>query len=69
VDSIQFDLKQFHFHAPSEHLIQGTSYPMEAHFVHADKDGNLAVIAVMFKEGSENSEGRSKSEAGGGVKL
>jgi len=54
VDSIQFDLKQFHFHAPSEHLINGKSYPMEAHFVHADKDGNLAVIAVMFKEEAEN---------------
>jgi carbonic anhydrase len=54
VDGIQFDLKQFHFHAPSENLIDGKSYPMEAHLVHADKDGNLAVVAVMFKEGAEN---------------
>ncbi|MFD2273331.1 carbonic anhydrase [Undibacterium arcticum] len=54
VDSIRFELKQFHFHAPSENLINGKSYPMEAHLVHADKDGNLAVIAVMFKEGAEN---------------
>ena len=29
---------------------------MEAHFVHADKDGNLAVIAVMFNEGDANAE-------------
>jgi carbonic anhydrase len=54
VDGVQFDLKQFHFHAPSENHINGKSYAMEAHFVHADKDGNLAVIAVMFKEGAEN---------------
>ena len=54
VDGIQFNLKQFHFHAPSENLIKGKSYPMEGHFVHADKDGNLAVVAVMFKEGAEN---------------
>ena len=29
---------------------------MEAHFVHADKEGNLAVIAVMFKTGKKNAE-------------
>lgn len=54
VDGKQFALKQFHFHAPSENLIDGKSYPLEAHLVHADKDGNLAVVAVMFKEGKAN---------------
>lgn len=54
VDGIHFELKQFHFHAPSENHIDGVSYPMEAHLVHADKDGHLAVIAVMFEEGEEN---------------
>jgi carbonic anhydrase len=51
-----FELRQFHFHAPSENTIEGRSYPMEGHFVHADKDGNLAVVAVMFKEGKANAE-------------
>jgi carbonic anhydrase len=50
-----FDLKQFHFHTPSENHIKGKSYPMEAHLVHADKAGNLAVVAVMFEEGAANS--------------
>lgn len=54
LENVQFELKQFHFHAPSENLIKGKSYPLEGHFVHADKDGNLAVIAVMYKEGAEN---------------
>lgn len=54
VDGIQFDLKQFHFHAPSENLIKGKSYPLEVHLVHADKDGHLAVVAVMFNEGKAN---------------
>ena len=54
VDDIRFHLKQFHFHAPSENLIDGKSYPMEAHLVHADGDGNLAVVAVMFIEGEDN---------------
>lgn len=54
VDGIQFDLKQFHFHAPSENHINGKSYAMEAHLVHADREGNIAVIALMFEEGGEN---------------
>ncbi len=54
IDGNQYNLLQFHFHAPSENHINGKSYPLEAHFVHADKDGNLAVVAVMFEQGSEN---------------
>jgi carbonic anhydrase len=49
-----FELKQLHFHAPSENQINGKSFAMEAHLVHATEDGNLAVIAVMFDEGAEN---------------
>lgn len=51
-----FELKQFHFHSPSENTIKGHSFPMEAHFVHADADGNLAVLAIMFELGEHNAE-------------
>lgn len=54
LDGKVFELKQFHFHAPSENLIKGKSYPLEGHLVHADKDGNLAVLAVMFVKGKAN---------------
>lgn len=54
VDGTKFDLKQFHFHSPSENQINGKSFPLETHLVHADKNGNLAVVAVMFDEGKEN---------------
>lgn len=54
VDGSLFNLKQFHFHAPSENQINGKSYPMEVHLVHADKDGNLAVVGVMIDAGAEN---------------
>jgi carbonic anhydrase len=54
VDGIEFQLKQLHFHTPSENLIRGKSFPMEMHLVHADKDGNLAVVGVMIKEAKEN---------------
>jgi len=55
IDGEQFNLLQFHFHAPSENHINGKSYPLEAHLVHADKQGNLAVVAVMFEQGATNS--------------
>jgi carbonic anhydrase len=51
VDGRSFELKQFHFHSPSENRIGGKSFPLEGHLVHADKDGNLAVVAVLFAEG------------------
>ena len=54
IDGAAFALKQFHFHAPSENLIDGKPYPLEVHLVHADKNGNLAVIGMMFKEGKAN---------------
>lgn len=54
VDGHTFELKQFHFHSPSENHINGESFPMEAHLVHADEDGNLAVVAVMFEERDPN---------------
>jgi carbonic anhydrase len=53
-DGRTFELKQFHFHSPSGNKIQGKQFPLEGHLVHADKDGNLAVVAVMFQEGASN---------------
>ncbi len=52
LDGEPFELKQFHFHTPAENLIEGKSYPLEGHLVHVDKNGNLAVVAVMFAEGA-----------------
>jgi len=54
LDGRTFHLKQFHFHSPSENLIDGKSYALEAHLVHADDEGNLAVIAVLFEAGAAN---------------
>ena len=50
----QFELKQVHFHTPSENRIEGKAFAGEAHFVHADAAGNLAVVAVMLDEGKAN---------------
>ena len=51
-----FNLLQLHFHAPSKNLIAGHSFPLEMHLVHSDKNGNLAVVGVMLKEGKTNLE-------------
>ncbi|MEZ8100813.1 carbonic anhydrase [Vibrio bivalvicida] len=48
VDGKAFKLAQFHFHTPSENLIKNQSFPLEAHFVNVDSNGNLAVLAVMY---------------------
>ncbi|BCD61541.1 carbonic anhydrase [Nitratiruptor sp. YY08-26] len=54
VDGIPFVLLQYHFHTPSENMINGKHFPMEAHFVHKSKEGEYLVIALMFKEGEKN---------------
>ncbi len=45
---------QLHFHAPSEHEIDGQHYPLEVHFVHKTEDGQIAVVGVLVTEGAEN---------------
>jgi carbonic anhydrase len=49
-----YKLLQMHFHRPSEHLIGGKNFPMEAHFVHRNDAGGLAVVGVLMAEGRPN---------------
>lgn len=49
-----YRLLQFHAHTPSEHTVDGQSFPMEVHFVHQNDAGELAVVGVMVEEGAEN---------------
>lgn len=53
-DEKNFDLKQIHFHEPSEHTINGIRYPLEMHLVHVSKDNNIVVIAIMAEEGKSS---------------
>jgi carbonic anhydrase len=54
VGAVQYQLKQFHFHRPSEESIHGKTSDMVAHLVHADAEGHLAVVAVLLAHGKEN---------------
>lgn len=47
----KYDLKQFHFHAPSEHTVDGKNLPLEMHMVHQGDDKSLAVVSILFEEG------------------
>jgi carbonic anhydrase len=40
-----YGLTQFHFHHPSEHLVDRKVFAMEAHFVHAAAAGGLGSSA------------------------
>ncbi len=52
-DDTEFSLIQFHFHANSEHTVDGTQYPLEVHLVHSGP-GALVVIGIFFEAGDEN---------------
>ena len=49
-----YDLLQFHFHHPSEHLLSGRAFDLELHFVHKSAAGRLAVLGVFIRAGKEN---------------
>ena len=58
-DGNRFQFKQAHFHTPSEHQIDGVTYPMELHFVNykydsAKMENYYLVVAVLFKMGDPN---------------
>lgn len=50
----EYNLLQLHFHAPSEHTINGKRANIEVHFVHENKEGHLVVVALMINKGKMN---------------
>ena len=49
-----YRLLQFHFHTPSEEMINSKRYAMVAHLVHKNDAGQLAVVAVLLEQGETN---------------
>ena len=47
-----YELRSAHFHSPSEHRIDGASFAAELHLVHADANGDLAVVGLLFDTGT-----------------
>lgn len=53
LDGVEWDVVQFHFHAPSEHFVDGQETPAEMHIVHRNGD-DLLVVGVFIVEGEVN---------------
>ncbi len=52
IDNVKYELKEIHFHSPSEHLVDSRSYPLEAHFVHTGEDGGHMILGLFVVEGN-----------------
>jgi carbonic anhydrase len=50
----RYHLTQFHFHRPSEEYINGKTYDMVVHLMHADAGGKVAGVAVLLRAGKAN---------------
>jgi carbonic anhydrase len=61
INGAQYNFYQVHWHTPSENTIDGTEFPLEAHFVHQLDDPalvggyhRLAVIGLLYELGECN---------------
>jgi len=59
-DGKEYQLEQFHFHTPSEHQIDGITYPMEGHIVNMiepktpEDPPRYLVLSFLFRMGDED---------------
>ena len=53
IGGISYTLTQYHFHAPSEHTLNGRQFDLEVHLVHESADGQLVVVAVLMNIGDQ----------------
>lgn len=52
-DGKTYDLRQFHFHTPCEHKVDGKAYTAELHLVHQDADGKFLVVGIFFDDSTD----------------
>ena len=53
INNHKYYLNQLHFHAHSEHSLDGIYYPLEIHLVHQSLLGELAVVALLVEISSK----------------
>lgn len=53
-NGVTYYLEQFHFHASSEHTIDGEYFAAELHLVHESDDDQLLVVGVLLDVGAES---------------
>jgi carbonic anhydrase len=52
----RFELKQLHFHRPSEERIDGRQFEMSVHLVHKDEQGRVAVVALLLDKAPDKAK-------------
>ena len=58
----KYDLQQFHFHAPSEHTINGKYFDAEAHFVHFSEETQEYTVLGVLIDAEEEADNPFLSE-------
>lgn len=53
LDGLRYELVQFHFHTPAEHVLDGHRFPIEQHFVHRGPDGQTLVLGLFLAHGGD----------------
>jgi carbonic anhydrase len=53
LDGVRYELVQFHFHTPAEHVLDGRRFPVEQHFVHRGPDGQTLVLGLLLARGGD----------------
>ncbi|MEH7350869.1 carbonic anhydrase [Gottfriedia acidiceleris] len=56
LNGTNYTLKQFHFHTPSEHTINGKQSDLEIHFINENKKQSIITIGVLVDIGRLNKE-------------
>lgn len=51
IDGKNYNLKQMHWHSPSEHRLNGEQFAAELHLLHQADDGSLSIIAILLQLG------------------
>ncbi|RCV31467.1 hypothetical protein SEVIR_6G186000v4 [Setaria viridis] len=54
INGTAYYLRQLHWHAPTEHTVDGRQYDMELHLVHQSAEGKAAVIGVLYEVGAHD---------------
>ena len=56
VNSVEYTIISAHYHAPSEHIVNGDHLDLEIHLVGQNEDGELHVLGIFFEIGEESNE-------------
>lgn len=51
INGTLYQLKQCHWHSPSEHTVNDKSFDLEVHLVHQSPTGKIAVTGILYKFG------------------